>query len=325
MPTPSQRTARLVAALLLLFVLLVPAVGRGHDMAAGLLSIEEVSPGRFQWHAKAPQRRDGAEHPVTPRFPDHCMPSGRDMVECGPRGLDGEVRLEGVEGRRLRILVHVRWLDGQMANRVLAGGEDRFQLDAGSQGGSVAGRYGRLGVEHILGGIDHLAFVAALLLLVGIDRRLVATVTSFTLAHSITLALAVLGLARLPASAVEASIALSILLVAAEGLDGRPTLTRTYPWAVAFTFGLLHGFGFAGALADVGLPPDQVPLALLCFNVGVELGQLAFVGVVALVWIVGLRRLPDPWPDRLRRATLYMVGCAAAYWTLERAYIVLAA
>ena len=177
-----------------------------------------------------------------------------------------------------------------------------------------------LGVEHILGGVDHLLFVLALLLIVSGGKRIFLTITAFTVAHSITLVAATLGWVHVPGPPVEAMIALSIVFVAAEivhGLRGKPGLTARAPWVVAFSFGLLHGFGFAGALAEVGLPQKAIPVALLTFNVGVELGQLMFVAV-ALLAGAALRRVPLPRPAWMPFAIPYAIGCVAMFWVIER-------
>jgi hydrogenase/urease accessory protein HupE len=182
----------------------------------------------------------------------------------------------------------------------------------------TAGEYLVLGFHHILLGIDHLLFVLALLMLVPNMRTLVWTITSFTLAHSLTLAAATLGWVHVPQAPVEAVIALSILFVAMEIVhwrQGRPGLTRRWPWLVAFTFGLLHGFGFAGALSEIGLPEHAIPLALLFFNVGVELGQLLFIGAVIAVSLV-LKRIT--WPGWAWRVPVYTIGSLAAFWTIQR-------
>ena len=179
------------------------------------------------------------------------------------------------------------------------------------------------GVEHILFGLDHLLFVLALILLAPSRRVLLWTITAFTLAHSVTLALATLGVVRVPGPPVEAMIALSILLLAGEIAHlerGRPSLTARWPWLVAFSFGLLHGFGFAGALTAVGLPQGDIPLALFAFNAGVELGQLVFIA--AVLGALGLvRRIElSPVADRraLRTATYAIWGTLAAFWFFER-------
>jgi hypothetical protein len=175
-----------------------------------------------------------------------------------------------------------------------------------------------LGVEDILLGFDHLLFVLALLLLVPNTRMLVWTITSFTLAHSVTLALATMGWVHMPQKPIEAVIALSILFVAMEIVhwkQGKPGITRRWPWLVAFTFGLLHGFGFAGALTEIGLPEHAIPLALLFFNLGVEAGQLMFIAAVLLLW-AGLKRMT--WPDWAWRVPVYAIGSLAAFWTIDR-------
>jgi hydrogenase/urease accessory protein HupE len=184
----------------------------------------------------------------------------------------------------------------------------------------VAWDYTVLGIDHILSGFDHLTFVLARLLIVSGARRLLITVTSFTLAHSITLAAATLGVMWVPGPPVEATIALSILFLASELVKvnrGESSLTARSPWIVAFVFGLLHGFGFAGALSDVGLPQNEVPLALLMFNVGVEIGQLLFIAF-SLVVIQALGKLRREWPAWAQQVPAYTVGGIAAFWLIER-------
>ena len=177
-----------------------------------------------------------------------------------------------------------------------------------------------LGVEHILLGIDHLLFVLALLLVVKGWRKLIGTITAFTIAHSITLVLATLDLVHIPGPPVEAVIALSIVFVAAEIIrsrQGKPGLTERWPWVVAFTFGLLHGFGFAGALSEVGLPQTSIPIALLMFNVGVEAGQLLFVSAMLVVYLAS-SRIPIKVPEWGWRLPPYAIGSIAAFWMVER-------
>jgi len=215
-------------------------------------------------------------------------------------------------------LARVERLDGTTQIQRLTPAEPGFEVTDAESRGDVARTYTALGVEHILLGIDHLLFVLALLMLVPNLRTLFWTVTAFTLAHSLTLAAATLGWAHVPQAPVEAVIALSILFVAMEIVhwqQGRPGITRRWPWLVAFTFGLLHGFGFAGALSEIGLPEHAIPLALLFFNVGVELGQLIFIGAVFAVSIVLKRAL---WPGWAWRVPVYAIGTMAAFWTIER-------
>jgi hydrogenase/urease accessory protein HupE len=187
---------------------------------------------------------------------------------------------------------------------------------------SVAGAYLAHGVEHILLGYDHLLFVLALILIVRDVRRLIATVTAFTVAHSITLALATLGVVHVPGPPVEASIALSILLLACEiarAQEGKPSLTARWPWVVAFAFGLLHGLGFASALSEIGLPRGDIPLALFAFNIGVETGQLVFIAaVLGLLAVVRRFSVPELVSQRARPVMTYAIGILAAFWFVQR-------
>jgi hydrogenase/urease accessory protein HupE len=246
-----------------------------------------------------------------------------------PGGLgDKRFRVKGLEETQTDVLLRVGYLDGSSSNQRLTPDAPEVQIPRRPSSLEVVRTYLVLGVEHILLGIDHLLFVLALLLLVRGWGRLVATVTAFTVAHSITLGAATLGLMHVPSAPVEAIIALSILFLASElarsrGANAPEDLTRRFPWLVAFAFGLLHGFGFAGALSEVGVPEQAVPLALLFFNVGVELGQLVFiVAVFALAWLVRVSavRVPPAW----RTAVAYGIGSVAAYWAVERTLAVLA-
>jgi hydrogenase/urease accessory protein HupE len=195
---------------------------------------------------------------------------------------------------------------------------------AAPQGIAVPG-YLRLGVEHILTGFDHLLFVLGLLLLTGPNWRVVKAISAFTVAHSITLALAALGYVRFPSAVIEALVALSIVFVACElAPGGRPdTLTRRYPWLIAFTFGLLHGLAFAGALSQIGLPPKAAPQALFLFNVGVEIGQLMFIAAaITAMRLYALARDRFGWREAawVHAAPSYVIGGLAAYWLIERAF-----
>jgi hypothetical protein len=230
--------------------------------------------------------------------------------------------VNGLELTATDVLLRVDNLDGTSFTHRLVPEAPSVVIPERPGALDVAATYLALGIEHILLGIDHLLFVLALLLLVRGIGRLVATITAFTVAHSITLAAATLGFVDVPSAPIEATIALSILFVATELARGsvarsRTTATTNFPWLVAFTFGLLHGFGFAGALSEVGLPAHAIPLALLFFNVGVELGQLAFIAVVLMgAWALRRIRLEPPaWAPRL---TAYVIGSVAAFWVFER-------
>ena len=236
-------------------------------------------------------------------------------------GLDGTlVRIDGLQSTLTDALVRLERLDGTTQTLRVTPSAPSFVIAVQPGRWQVAETYLLLGIEHMLLGIDHLLFVLALAILVSGARRLFWTITAFTAAHSVTLAAATLGLVHVPSPPVEASIALSIVFVASEILHrraGRPGLTYRHPWIVAFLFGLLHGLGFAGALSEVGLPANAVPLALLFFNVGVEIGQLLFIAVV-LVVIACLRHLRLPQRAWAVQLPVYAIGTVAAYWTIDR-------
>jgi hydrogenase/urease accessory protein HupE len=236
-------------------------------------------------------------------------------------GLTGSiVNIDGLESTFTDVLLRLERANGVEITHRLTPAAPSYVFEAEPGYGQVAWTYFVLGVEHILLGIDHLLFVLALLIVVTGWRKLVGTITAFTVAHSITLALAALGFVHVPGPPVEAIIALSIVLVAGEiihGRQGNPGLTARLPWIVAFTFGLLHGFGFAGALADIGLPQSSIPLALFTFNIGVEAGQLLFVGaMLVLSWFT--RRIQPSPPEWAWRTPTYVIGGLAAYWVIER-------
>lgn len=244
----------------------------------------------------------------------------RWSIRTGPQGLEGwEVTVHGLSATMVDVLVRVALADGRVVSRMLRPDAPSFVFGPEDAGPGVS-EYFVLGVEHILLGIDHLLFVLALVLIVRGVGLLVKTITAFTVAHSITLALATLGIVHVPSAPVEAVIALSIVFVAAEivrSMRGTSGLTERAPWIVAFTFGLLHGFGFAGALAEVGLPQDDIPLALLLFNLGVEAGQLAFVAVVFAI-IALMKRIRLPLPQWARLVPPYAIGSVAMFWVIQR-------
>jgi hydrogenase/urease accessory protein HupE len=240
-------------------------------------------------------------------------------------GLEGGViHVDGLNQTSTDVLVRFDFADGVNEARRLTPSSPSFTVPTQPSSFEVARAYLLLGVEHILSGIDHLVFVLALLLLVKGVRRLIITVTAFTIAHSLTLAGATLGIVHMPGPPIEAVIALSIMFVASEIIhsrQGKPGLTEKYPWVVAFTFGLLHGFGFAGALSEIGLPQNSIPIALLFFNVGVEIGQLFFIAcvfaIITLAWRIMQRinvsRLVWAWA-----VPPYAIGGVAAFWVIQR-------
>jgi CRP-like cAMP-binding protein len=244
----------------------------------------------------------------------------------GEACLAGEtLRIEDLGAAKINALVSVTRLDGEALQAVLGPRRPSFDVPAHARALDVVRGYVTLGVEHILTGPDHLLFVFGLLLLVSASRLLVRTITAFTLGHSITLSVAALGLATVPSRPVEVLIALSVLALAVELArdPGAPTLLRRFPWMMALAFGLLHGFGFAGALAEAGLPPGQIPLALVSFNGGIELGQLAFVAAVLALGALSRRVAPALAP-RSTRVAVYAMGILAAYWCFERVAVWLA-
>jgi hydrogenase/urease accessory protein HupE len=247
----------------------------------------------------------------------------RRLIECGAGGLAGQrIDFPGLDQTLSDVLVRIELADGGTFTSLVNASRPWVVVEGPPSGWAVAWQYLQLGVEHILSGFDHLLFVLALLLIVQGWRRLLATVTAFTLAHSITLAAATLGFVRVAGPPVEATIALSIVFLASELIKvnrGQPSLTARAPWLVAFAFGLLHGFGFAGALANVGLPRAEIPWALLTFNLGVELGQIVFVFMaLAAVWLLG--RIRKDWPSWAAQVPAYGIGTLAAFWLVERLY-----
>lgn len=265
-----------------------------------------------------PQNTERLEDPRIAIF-DNAWEERFNIVASGGL-IDQQITIDGILGGATDVIVRVERLDGTTQLERLQPTQPTFTVTASPGPGEVALAYFVLGVEHILGGIDHLLFVLALLLLVHNLKRLALTITAFTIAHSMTLVCATLGWISLPGPPVEAVIALSIVFVAAEVIheqQGRRSITAQSPWIVAFGFGLLHGLGFAGALEEVGLPETAIPVALLMFNVGVEAGQLLFVaGVVAVATVLG--RI-SPLPSGLvKRAVSYGIGSIAAFWTIER-------
>ena len=244
----------------------------------------------------------------------------RWSVRC-PGGLVGRaIFIDGLSSTLTDTLVRIERLDGSTQVGRVRPDEPSMLVVATPGWRQVSATYLGLGVEHILLGIDHLLFVFALMLLVEGWRKLVATITAFTVAHSLTLAAATLGFVNISQRPIEAVIALSIVFLAAELLranKGEMSLAQSWPWAIAFTFGLLHGLGFAGALNEIGLPEQSIPLALLFFNIGVELGQLLFIAAVLVAGAI-IRRVVRTPPNLAPQLSAYAIGAIAAFWTIER-------
>ncbi len=316
----SSPQVHLLGALLSLFAALtfwaVPT--RAHEMSMAEMEVRETAPGEFLWLWSATNDKRPMGNDLTPRWPAGCEASPSN-VHCGSAGLKGTLTMDGVGKRYSAALVKISWLDGQSHVYTLTSAQPSVELygSADDRRGiaEIFRAYTVLGVQHILSGIDHLLFVISLLFLVGFRRRLVGTISAFTLAHSLTLACSVLGWITLRSAPVEACIALSIVLVASEALREEATLARRVPALVSFLFGLVHGLGFAGALKNIGLPQSHLPMALLSFNVGVELGQLLIVLAAFLLVSVPI---PRRWLGRARGPALYAVGAVAAYWSWLR-------
>ena len=331
--------------LLVIFAVLAVLVAqptRSDELRPGYLELRQISAGTYSLLFKIPARGEDLRLAIYVNLPEGTQDAGapRALFNDGAYverrivrrdgGLVGQaVSIDGLSATSTDVLVRVESLAGAIQTERLSPTRTAFVVQAAPGAGEVAATYLRLGVEHILFGFDHLLFVLALVILVGEWRRVAVTVTAFTIAHSITLAAATLGFVNVPGPPVEATIALSIILVAVEILNarhGKPSLTARLPWLVAFSFGLLHGFGFAGALAEVGLPQHAIPVALLFFNVGVEIGQLIFVAAVlsslwllrhAALQLLGFALIQRIFA-RLDNIVAYAIGIVAAYWLVER-------
>jgi hydrogenase/urease accessory protein HupE len=321
---------RRLCCLALLAVALVAArSARAHQFAPALLELRESGHAvHARWREPAIRVQGSRLRPV---LPAGCVGIGapsmhRDengmealwQIDC-PAGLRGQtIGVEGIASSGADVLVRVELADGRLLSHVLTADADTYRIPEAPSRLELFASYGKLGFAHILGGYDHLLFILGLTLLVGFNRRLAWTITAFTVGHSITLGLAVLGFVHVAQRPVEIGIAASLYYVALE-LVARPrrSLLRERPWAIAGLFGLLHGLGFAGALADIGLPSGEIPLALLAFNVGIEIGQLLLVGVV-LAAAALLRRLPGTHRPWLRLAPAYAIGSLAVFWILAR-------
>lgn len=322
--------------LLIIFLLAIPAfptVVSGDEIRPALLELNERDGAWVDVTWKVPMRGDRtlALAPVLPTFFESATPpAGRPVAgawveyssyRTGGRSLTGAtLSIDGLIGLSTDVLVRVRLQDGTEHSAVLRASENSFTIPAQPSKGEVALSYWQMGTNHILEGVDHLLFLLVLLLIVNGLWPLIKTVTAFTVAHSLTLVLATLGLVNIPSAPTEAVISLSIALLAVEVVrkySGEVTLAERYPWLVAFTFGLVHGLGFAGALSEIGVPQNEVPLALLMFNVGVETGQVMFVVVVSLL-LEGLRRLHSSVALAAMRVAPYAIGGIATYWTIQR-------
>jgi len=317
---------------LALVLLLVPAQARADDNRPLTVTVTEQGPGLYDVSWKVPANLSMA---YLPRLdpPGGCAIEGRERRWTDAIGFWGAVRWRcsgGLAGGSIGIdypprapalatIVRLRHAGGAEETLLGQPGEETVAIPAAPAEENLFLKFLRLGVEHIWTGIDHLLFVAGLIFVAGTWRRVAVTITGFTIAHSITLALAALGLVRLPPGAVEAVIALSIVFLAVEIAKGpRDTLTWRRPVFVAASFGLLHGFGFAAVLREIGLPREGLVTALLAFNIGIEIGQAIFAALVLAVLAL-LRRAPAiGHPLRVQRFAAYGVGILASYWMFDR-------
>ena len=334
-----MRSAR--GQLLALLAVLISIAGfandsYGHALQPGYLELRLVDTDLYSvlWKKPANRGKPMAINAVLPENCDQAKPPqsvwdgmaylARWTANCAGGLEGGVIRIDGLDQTSTDVLVRFDFSDGTVESRRLTPGDSSFTVPAIPSRFEVVRTYLVLGFKHILEGIDHLMFILALLILVKGKHRLVMTVTAFTLAHSLTLAGATLQLVQIPGPPVEAAIALSIMFVAAEIMhsrSGNPGLTEKYPWIVAFIFGLLHGFGFAGALAQIGLPQSSIPTALLFFNVGVEIGQLFFIACVFSIIALGgaiISRISMPRMAWVSTVPPYFIGSAAAFWTIQR-------
>lgn len=319
-------------------MLILMLAGTGSDLAAhesqpGTLELRQVSKDRYEVVWRAPIYY-GRPHPAILELPEHwntvVEPTVRILsdsqvfrrvVSVGDKGVEGSIlRFRGLENTITDVFVRLNRLDGTAMTAVVRPSKPWARLRGERSWHTAAGEYTGLGFHHILQGVDHLLFVLGLLLIVKGRGMLLKTITSFTLAHSITLGIATIGYASVPLPPLNALIALSILFLGPEILRsrrGETSLTIRFPWIVAFTFGLLHGFGFASGLTVTGMPRSEIPLALLFFNIGVELGQLGFVGLTLLV-LQSMKRIEFRWPKWAEAVPGYAVGSLGAFWTFQR-------
>jgi len=313
---------------------LLPAMQTNADeIRPALLDIKEQNTGLFAVTWKVP-RRGNRVLAITPQLPSSLELLGAPTIQDNPgariqhatyknnaESLTGQaITIDGLSALQTDVLLLMQFKDGSSHSAILRPASPTFTIPLEASKLEVAGDYWRMGTIHILEGVDHLLFVLALMLIVSGFGPLLKAVTAFTVAHSITLALATLDIIHIPSAPTEALIALSILFLATEIIhkqQGKISLTEQYPWIIAFVFGLFHGLGFAGALSEIGVPQHEIPLALFMFNVGVETGQLMFIAAVLSLWAL-VRRLPISLPQGAWRVLPYSIGSIAAFWTIDR-------
>ena len=327
-------------ALLLAVLGLMPLVSFAHEARPAYQELKETAPGQFSilWRTpvlagmrlplvlEMPKGVRNVKPPTVEELADSLVE--RRWIDAGPNGLAGKrIDIAGLQLTITDALIRVELLDGRTMQLIARPSQPWVEIAAAQSRWEVGGTYVVEGIRHILFGADHLLFVLGLLLIVGSGWMLVKTVTAFTVAHSITLAVATLGYASAATLPLNAAIALSILFLGPEIVRvwrGETSFTIRHPWVVAFAFGLLHGFGFASAMTNAGLPRQDLPLALLSFNVGVEVGQLGFVALI-LAMERSFRVLEVRWPRWVQALPGYTVGTLGAFWTIQRVALMVVA
>ena len=315
-----------------LLALGAPEVARAHPLAPSVLSFEQHADGIVTMQWRAPVKRPTGQS-LRPRVPESCKPLGPAEIQrtddeiaivetvelrCEPPDMLGTViEVDGFADSSINVVLRLVREDGTVHHSILDAGTPSLTIARPEDESHSFFEYLALGVEHLLTGWDHLTFVLGLMLLFGWHRRLIAAVTAFTLGHSLTLALSVLGIVSLPMALVEASIAMTIVVLALELQSGQHGPVWRHPWTLPGALGLLHGLGFASVLFDAGLPADEIPVALLGFNLGLELGQLGVIALAGACFAAIRSLLPANWQAD-RGIAAYAIGSLAAYWVIER-------
>jgi hypothetical protein len=311
-----------------------PSGVSAHPLAPSVLSFEHGLDGIVTMRWRAPVKRPTGQS-LQPKVPEACTQLSRAerhktedetaviqtvRLHCDPPDMVGAViRVDGLSDSSVNVVVRVVRADGDVQHSILDTRRPQLTIARQEEAPHSFFEYLALGVEHLLTGWDHLTFVLGLLILFGWHRRLIAAVTAFTVGHSLTLALSVLGIVSVPMALVEALIALTIVVLALEIQSGQHGPVWKHPWTLPGALGLLHGLGFASVLFDAGLPTDEIPLALLGFNLGLEVGQLGVIAAAALIFAVVRRALPAGW-ERNRTVPAYVIGSLAAFWVIERTF-----
>lgn len=317
---------------LLLLAACVPSL-MAHEVRPAYLELRETAPETYDVFWKVPGLGENLRLGIYVEFPANSIRLTQPRAEMlnnayterwtikRANGLSGStINIAGLTATTTDVLFRLERLDGSTQVTRLTPSAPSLVVEAAPRALEVARTYSVLGIEHILTGIDHLLFVLALLIITRGGWKLVKTVTAFTVSHSITLTAATLGFVHVPQPPVEAVIALSIVFVAAEivRMDrGLPSITARLPWLVAFSFGLMHGLGFASGLSEAGLPVAHIPTALLFFSLGVETGHFLFIGVI-LSLIALVRRIRIPFPRWTELVPPYAIGSVAMFWVVQR-------